>query len=48
MLKLLPKDKTPHGFGMELKEEPKKRRKTSVRSVQSKDESKENKPAGGN
>lgn len=27
MLKLLPKDKMPHGFGMELKEEPRLKRK---------------------
>ena len=27
MLKLLPKDRQPHGFGMELKEEPRLKRK---------------------
>lgn len=27
MLKLLPKDKMPHGFGFELKEQPKSKRK---------------------
>ena len=30
MLKLLPKDKMPHGFGMELKEEPRLKRKKVV------------------
>lgn len=48
MLKLLPKDKEPHGFGTELKVEPKKRRKTSVRSIQPKGSSKEKKSSGGN
>lgn len=30
MLKLLPKDKQPHGFGMELKEEPRLKRKKVI------------------